>query len=461
MEWGWELESVVQFTGLPASERDLGLHDFEATHAELTGEATGAVADCAAYKPLLSKSPKGGELGAADRARARAASPRSTTKEPTVARTYYSHKCTCAHQHGGARADVYVVYKLLLLWSEGEGRVATLPWCGTGAHRRARAASIPTAVLALPVVPPSSVVVGCMSGADHFVRSVEASVFRRRAAVPGPLVQPDLGGVEADPAPAARLGPPVRVQKAHQPAAETVEHRFTFFSAVAPGLDPEPLVPVVGEVDGAVAAHPVEEAPVLNEDVLTEGDFAGLFADSVAMSSCGRVVGLTWNVSSLAPGHAILVAATCPYRQKLLERGAIRRLKGPLANASWADPGAMFNGRVRCTCWCVGGASLPAVCPGAGDSSCVVRVSFVNCGEQRCARIPWRSWAWRLQRTTGPALWVVMMTKALIWTTSLMWEARGQVVVQMARLVQQRVVQKWALRTGSASSAVRVWMQRL
>ncbi len=67
MEWGWELESVVQFTGLPASERDLGLHDFEATHAELTGEATGAVVDCAAYKPLRSESPKGCELGAADR----------------------------------------------------------------------------------------------------------------------------------------------------------------------------------------------------------------------------------------------------------------------------------------------------------------------------------------------------------------------------------------------------------
>jgi hypothetical protein len=87
---GWELESVVQFTGLPASERDLGLHDFEATHAELTGEATGAVVDCAAYKPLRSESPKGGELGAGDRARARAASPRSTTKEPTVARIFSS-----------------------------------------------------------------------------------------------------------------------------------------------------------------------------------------------------------------------------------------------------------------------------------------------------------------------------------------------------------------------------------
>jgi hypothetical protein len=89
MEWGWKLESVVQITGLPASERDLGPQDFEATHAELTGEAAGAVADCAAYKPLRSKSPKGGELGAADRAQARAANPRSTTKEPTAARIFF------------------------------------------------------------------------------------------------------------------------------------------------------------------------------------------------------------------------------------------------------------------------------------------------------------------------------------------------------------------------------------
>ena len=79
---GWELESVVQFTGLPASERDLGLQDFEATHAELTGEAAGAVADCAAYKPLLSKSPKGGELGAADRARQRGLRPQTPEALP-------------------------------------------------------------------------------------------------------------------------------------------------------------------------------------------------------------------------------------------------------------------------------------------------------------------------------------------------------------------------------------------